>query len=114
MLTEFSLNSFGIRIHDWAYNSLLSVVYLACLIIMILSKAIDDWPYDFLDVDTPLCFGWYISMIIGNIVFYLLTWKLGDVKCKYFSSGLGVSRISNTQFNASNGGNRLEKPLLYS
>lgn len=114
LLIEFSLNSFGIRIHDWTYNSLLSVTYSAVVVILIVSKAIDDWPYDFLDTETPLCFGWYMSMIIGNMLFYFLAWKLGDLKCKYFSNGLGGSRDSNVAFSTSNGGNRLEKPLLFS
>ena len=114
LLVELSLNSFGIRIHDWAYNALVNVTYTSVLIIFMLSKAINEWPYDFLAVDTPLCFGWYLGMVITSIVFYTLAWKLGDLKYKYWANGLGGSTDSNVVFNMGQNGNKLQKPLLFS
>ena len=99
--------------HDWAYNSLLSVVYTTFLIVLMVSKVLDDWPYPFLAADSPMCFGWYLSMIISNMLFYSLAWKLGDLKCKYFSNGL-ENRDSHATFNENNISTKLERPLLFS
>ena len=56
-LIEMSLNSMGVRLHDWSYSSGWCSLYMA-FIWTVVASGYRHWPYSFLKVDSWACILW--------------------------------------------------------
>jgi hypothetical protein len=119
-LIELSLNAMGVRLHDLSYCSVWSISYLA-IIWPIVAFGVRDWPYGFLKVDSWSCILWYNALFVGNLLFFLLFYKLGAIKERLFFGDManGGSSASNPEdkydvFGTSTrGSDLLKNPLLF-
>jgi len=79
LLTEMSLNSIPVRWEHIWINLSWTCLYVMFAMVIVPTGIINDWPYDFMRLDSSACFIWYTVLFIMSILFYgvLIVLQLG-------------------------------------
>jgi hypothetical protein len=80
LLIEYSLNSIAIRPEHAILYMFWTLIYLLFIWTVIGGKAVRNWPYDFLQVETASCFVWYPSFLFGTLFIYFWSLPLEALK----------------------------------
>lgn len=82
-LGELALNSMPVRNEHVIFQITWAFLWLMFCWPMVGAKALDEWPYFFLDTDAASVFAWYIGLFIIDIVFYYLWYWMAQGKERF-------------------------------
>lgn len=84
ILWELCLNGMFVQFEDFRFNVAWAALYLI-FIWPVVATGIRSWPYDFLQVNSPACFGWYSGLLLVNFLFYCVWFGLSRLKLRFMS-----------------------------
>lgn len=79
-LGEMALNTLEVRLEHIAVQITWAVVYLCFIWPIVGARAVQNWPYFFLETDSPSVFAWYFILFIVDLLFYGLWYAMDRLK----------------------------------
>lgn len=88
LIVELFLNSMHVRWEHMVFNISWAMTYLIFIWPLIATRTRNEWPYNFLKLNSSACFIWYTMLLVVNIVFYMLFYMLSYIKSRYIFPSL--------------------------